>query len=290
MVGDDAHRHVALGVGAVSLARQLRNTLDRRLEDIGVVIGLLALQNHAQTLEAHARIDIAGRQRLQRAVGLAVELHEDEVPDLDHLRMARIDHLAARLGGDLRLIAQVEMNLRAGTAGTRLTHLPEVVVLVTADDVVFGQELLPVVVSLLIEGHAVLLRAFENRGVHAVGRQFVDAAQQLPRPLDRLLLEVVAVRPVAQHLEHRVVIGVVAHLFEVVVLARHAQALLGIGRTRIFAGRVAQKDVLELVHARIGEHQRGVALHDHRRRRHDHMALALEEVEKGAANFIRFHI
>ena len=290
VVGDDAHRHVALGVGAVSLARQLRNTLDRRLEDIGVVIGLLALQNHAQTLEAHARIDIAGRQRLQRAVGLAVELHEDEVPDLDHLRMARIDHLAARLGGDLRLIAQVEMNLRAGTAGTRLTHLPEVVVLVAADDVVFGQELLPVVVSLLIEGHAVLLRAFENRGVHAVGRQFVDAAQQLPRPLDRLLLEVVAVRPVAQHLEHRVVIGVVAHLFEVVVLARHAQALLGIGRTRIFAGRIAQKDVLELVHARIGEHQRGVALHDHRRRRHDHMAFALEEVEKGAANFIRFHI
>ena len=60
--------------------------------------------------------------------------------------------------------------------------------------------------------------------------QSVHLGQQLPGPADRLLLEIVAERPVAQHLEHRVVVGVVADLLQVVVLARHAQALLRIGR------------------------------------------------------------
>ena len=244
------------------------------------------MQDHAQALEAHARIDVARRKLLQRTVGLAVELHEDEVPDLDHLRMAHVDHLAARLQGDFRLVAQVEVNLRTGTAGTRLAHLPEVVVLVAADDVVLGQELFPVVVSLLVERHAVLLRALEHRGVHPLGGQLIHVVQQPPGPLDRLLLEVVAVGPVAQHFEHRMVVGVVSDLLQIVVLARNAQAFLRIGRTRIFAGSVAQEDVLELVHARVGEHQRGVALDNHRGRRHDSMPFRLEEVEKGLTNFI----
>ena len=82
------------------------------------------------------------------------------------------------------------------------------------------------------------------------------------------------------------VVGVVADLLQVVVLARNAQTFLRIGRTRILAGGVAQEDVLELVHARVGEHQRGVALDDHRGRRHDSMPFRLEEVEKGLTNFI----
>ena len=204
--------------------------------------------------------------------------------------MSRVDHLAARLGGNLRLVAQVEVNLRAGAAGTRLAHLPEVVVLVAADDVVLGQILAPVVVGLLVEGDAVLVGTLEDGGVHPLGGQVVDVVQQLPRPADGLLLEVVAVGPVAQHLEHGVVVGVVSDLLQVVVLARDAQTLLRIGRTGILAGGVAQEDVLELVHARIGEHEGGVVLDDHGRRRHDGVTLACEEVQKCLADFVRFHI
>ncbi len=203
--------------------------------------------------------------------------------------MARVDHLAAGLRGDLRLVAQVVVDLGAGAAGARLAHLPEVVVLVAADDVVGGQELQPVVVGLLVEGHAVLLRTLEDGGVHAIGRELVDVVQQLPGPLDGLALEVVAVGPVAQHLEHGVVVGVVAHLLQVVVLARDAQTLLRVGRAGVFARCVAQENILELVHARVGEHERGVALDDHRGRGHDRVLLRCEEVEKGPANFIRFH-
>ena len=162
--------------------------------------------------------------------------------------------------------------------------------LVAADDVIRRQEPRPHVVGLRIEGHAVLLRSLEDGGVHPLGRQFVDLGQQLPRPFDRLPLEVIAVGPVAQHLEHGVVVGVVPHLFQIVVLARYAQAFLCVGRPRIFARSVAQKDVLELVHARIGEHQRRIALDHHRSRGNDLVSLAPEKVQKGLANFIRFHI
>ena len=241
MVGDDAHGHVALLILAVALARERGDAADGGLEDVGVVVGFLALEDHAEALEAHARVDVARRQLLERAVGLAVELHEDQVPDLDDLGMARVDHLAAGLRGDLRLVAQVEVDLRAGAAGTRLAHLPEVVVLVAANDMVGGQELQPVVVGLLVEGHAVLLRTLEDGGVHAIGRELVDVVQQLPGPLDGLALEVVAVGPVAQHLEHGVVVGVVAHLLQVVVLARDAQTLLRVGARGYLRGALPRK-------------------------------------------------
>ncbi len=290
MVGDDAHGDVGLFIGPVLLAGQGGDTADGGLENVGIVIGLLALENHAQTLETHAGVDVARRQLLQRPVGLAVELHEDEVPDLDDLRMALVDHLAAGYGGDFGLVAEVEVDFGTRPARTRLAHLPEIVVPVAADDVVLGQETPPIIVGLLVERHAVLLRTLEHGGVHTLGGQLIDVVQKLPRPLDGLLLEIIAVRPVAEHLEHGVVVGIVAHLLQVVVLAGDTQALLRIGRPRKLAGSVAEENILELVHTRVGEHQRRVALDDHRRRGDDGMALALEKIEKSLTDFYRFHI
>ena len=136
----DAHGDVALLVLAVTFAGHGGYALDRRLEHVGIVIRFFALQDHAQTLEAHTRIHMLGGQRLQLAARLAVELHEHEVPNLDHQMMARVDHVTARDRGDIGLVTQIEVDLAARTAGTRLAHLPEVVVLVAADDVVLGQK------------------------------------------------------------------------------------------------------------------------------------------------------
>ena len=45
-------------------------------------VSAAGLQDGHQALEAHPRVDTLGGQRPQLAAGLAVELHEDEVPHL----------------------------------------------------------------------------------------------------------------------------------------------------------------------------------------------------------------
>ena len=49
--------------------------------------------------------------------------------------------------------------------------------------------------------------------------------EQLPGPVDGVGLEVVPEAPIAQHLEERVVVHVLAHVVQVVVLAARADAL-----------------------------------------------------------------
>ena len=63
-----------------------------------------------------------------------------------------------------------------------------------------------------------------------------DFREQFPRPGDRFLLEVVAEGPVAEHLEEGVVVGVLADVVEVVVLAAGADALLRVGGPLVGGG------------------------------------------------------
>jgi hypothetical protein len=80
--------------------------------------------------------------------------------------------------------------------------------------------------------------------------------------------------------------GRVADVLEVVVLAAGPHATLRRDRAVIAALVHAEKDVLELHHARIGEKQgRVVARHEGRTR--DHFVAALgEEVQEGLAQLI----
>ena len=289
VVGDYTHRNVALLIYAILLAAHICQALDRRLEYIGIVVRLLTLQNHTQTLEAHTRINVVLRQRLQRTVSLAVELHKYVVPDLDYLRVILIDHLTTGDQCDLSLVAQVEVNLATRTARTGITHLPEVILLVTANDMIGGQETQPEIVSLLIERHTVLLRALEYGCIHTLLRQFVHLSQQLPSPLDSLFLEIVAKRPVTEHLEHRVVIGIVTYLLQVVMLTRNAKALLRIANAGCLDRGITQKHILELVHTCIGEHQRRIILYNHRCRGHYDVTFTLEKFKKGLSDFVAFH-
>ncbi len=110
--------------------------------------------------------------------------------------------------------------------------------------------------------------------------------QQLPGERDRPLLEVVAEREVAEHLEERVVARGVADIVEVVVLAAGAHALLRDCRAHVGARLLAGEHVLELHHAGVGEHQRRVVARHERGRRHHLVAVLLEEVEKRAADVV----
>ena len=138
--------------------------------------------------------------------------------------------------------------------------------------------LLPERGSLVIAAEAFSLRAFKHCGIETFGVKTEDIHKEFPRPVDCFLLEVVAKRPVAEHLEHGVVICVEAHLLKVVVFSADTQTLLAVGDAGPLRGLVAEYDVLELVHAGVGEHKRGVILDHHRGRGDNLMAFALEEL------------
>ena len=80
-------------------------------------------------------------------------------------------------------------------------------------------------------------------------------------------------------------IGVVAHFLKVVVLAADAQTLLRVGNTPPLGVLVAQDNILELVHTRIGKHERGVILDNHGSRRHDMVAMLLKIALESLSNF-----
>ena len=82
---------------------------------------------------------------------------------------------------------------------------------------------------------------------------------------------------------------VAAHDVEVVVLTGHTEALLAVAYALPTLRIVAKEDGLELVHARVREHERRVVMRNHRRRTHKEMALGFEELDKGFAHLRRSH-
>lgn len=118
-----------------------------------------------------------------------------------------------------------------------------------------------------------------------IGRQrSTNLREKLPGPSDGILLEVVPKGPVPEHLEEGMVVGVLAHVVEVVVLPAGADALLGVaGAAQAAERRVrrrrAEEDRLVLVHPGVGEQQRGVVDGDHRTRRPPRVPLGLEEAD-----------
>ena len=254
--------------------------VDRR-EEVRVVVGRDLLEDAGQALEAHPGIDTGERQR-DAAVGLLVELHEHEVPDLEPARAGlAVVRDALRPLGELR--AAVEMDLAARPARAGLGHPPEVLVVALVDVAParhpLGREadlVAPDVPGDLVVG--------VGRGREPVGRDPELPGQQIPGEVDRLALEVVAERPVAEHLEEGVVAGRPPDLLEVVVLARHPQAALVVDRPRVGARLRPDQDVLELDHPRVGEEERRVAGRDEAGARHGGVPALGEELDEPAAD------
>ena len=81
-----------------------------------------------------------------------------------------------------------------------------------------------------------------------------DIRTQLPGPLNRLLLEVIAEGKVAEHLKKRVMPRRAAHVLDVV----GANALLATGSPRRWPLLLPEEDRLERQHPRNGEQHRGI--------------------------------
>ena len=103
MVYYHAHGNVGLLALAIGDAGLLTQSLDDGLEDVGIIVGLLALDGTHQTFESHTSINNIHAKRFQMAVSLTLVLHEHDVPYLDDLRVVLVykftsGHLCLLLG------------------------------------------------------------------------------------------------------------------------------------------------------------------------------------------------
>src|SRR5207244_6537741 len=94
---------------------------------------------------------------------------------------------------------------------------------------------------------------------------------------------------VAGHLEEGLMARGVADVLEIVVLAAGAQATLRGRCALVRALLLAEKDILELHHARVDEEQRRIVCRHERARGHDAVALRTEILEKARANLAGLH-
>ena len=278
MVGN----HTQTLVAQIFFTSFTRRRGDQFFKQVDLVVAVHMLENRGQPLQSHAGVHAGRGQRLDRAVALHVELHEHVVPDLDVAVTVGVGRPWRTARNAWAVIVE---NFAARAAGAGVGHHPEIVgrvfgALVVADThhTLRRQADLfrPDVVGLVIVD--------VHRGPQFVGRQLVDLGQQFPRPLERLALEVVAKTPVAQHLEKGVMARGVTDVFQVVVFTAGTQAGLNRGSAHIGAFVGAQEHVLELHHARVGEHQCRVVARHQRAGRDDRMALGRKEVEEGFAN------
>ena len=160
MVGYYAHGDILLFVFTVFNSRHFGNGLDHRLEYIRIVIGGFSLQCHTQTFETHTCIDYFCRKRFETAIRFAVVLHEYEIPYFDYLRMIVVYEIATG-----NFCTFFDMDFRARTARTGITHFPEVIMLVSIDDVIFRQELFPIRSCLIVALQSFFGAAFEYGGI-----------------------------------------------------------------------------------------------------------------------------
>ena len=130
VVGQHAQRDVGRRVGSVGGADDGRRRVDERHEQVGVEDRIDTLEDGQVPLEAGAGVDVLARQVGEDAGGVAVVLHEDEVPDLDEAVAAAVLGAAVVAEG----LALVEEDLRVRAAGAGLAHGPEVVLVAHALD------------------------------------------------------------------------------------------------------------------------------------------------------------
>ena len=246
-----------------------------------------ALQHGGDTLQPHAGVDRRLGQRMHDPGFVAVELHEDVVPDFDETVAVFVRRSR---GAAPVLFAVIVENFGARAARSRIAHHPEIVgsvagalVVADADDALdrHADLLGPDVVGFVVLG-------IDGDRQLVLG-QLVDFGQQLPGVLDGVALEVVAEAEVAEHLEEGVVTRGVADVFEVVVLAAGAHAFLRSRRAGVRPLVETEENVLELVHPGVGEQQGRVLVRHQRTGGNDLVALGGEEVEELLADFGAFH-
>ncbi|MNK89837.1 hypothetical protein D3C87_1098610 [compost metagenome] len=267
----------------------LGRSAQQALEQVDFIVRVNVLQHGTDPLQAHAGIHRRRWQRMQHAIGGAVELHEHVVPDLD-VTVAVFFRRARWAAPDV--VAVIVENLGAWAARAGIAHGPEVVggvrrALVVADaHHALGRNpdfLGPDVVRLVIAGVDGDPELFLRQVQPLVG------SQEVPGVADGITLEIITEAEVTQHFEEGVVTSGITDVFQVVVLAAGAHAFLAADGAGVRALFLAQEAVLELVHPRVSEQQGWVVARNQRAGGYTGVALLFEEAKEGFTDFCAFH-
>ena len=222
------------------------------------------LEHREDALEARTGVDRLLRQIAQLACGIAVVLHEDEVPDLDEPLLAAVGRPTVGAVGR----ALVVVDLRARSTGSGLPHPPEVVLTEALDP--FGRhtdEVTPDGCRLII--------AVVDGDPEPVSLEPERLRQQGPCHLDGTFLEVVPEAEVPEHLEERAVSCGGADDVDI----HRPEALLHRCRTRERRLLLAHEVRLERHHASDREQDARI-VRDQACRRDDRVVALSEEVQK----------
>ncbi len=111
-------------------------------------------------------------------------------------------------------------------------------------------------------------------------------SDQVPGEADGFVFEIVAEREIAQHFKESMVTRRIADIVQIVVLPAGANAFLR-GRGAIIGAMFKTgEDILELHHARIGEHERRIVTRNERARWNDLMPVLAEIIEECGPNLV----
>ena len=282
VVGEDAVRLRRARVSVPGDAALLLDPGHDRLVAVGLVHRPVrhVLQDRRGALEAQAGVDVLLRERRQRPVRVQLVLHEDEVPELEEAVAARAGRRAVGLAAAV-LLAPVPVDLGVRPAWPGAADRPEVLAARQRDDALGRHpDRLPEAARGPVLAKAELRVAGMHRGPDARPVELQALADERRRELDRALLEVVAEREVAEHLEEGQVVAVEPDLVDV----RRAEALLRRRRARRGRLLAAEEERHLRLHPGRRQQRRVVAgARDQRPRRQPLMAVLLEVREVALA-------
>src|SRR5690348_17088198 len=147
MVGDDPVR--GDGLLARPMPEGRRSGFDQMAEKIGLEDAVDALEDGGHSLQSHAGVDRGTRQWHALLLRHLVELHEDEVPELQEA-IAVLLRAARRPTPDM--LAAIDEDLGARAARPGVAHRPEIVRGRNPDDAIVREAryLLPVPRRLIV--------------------------------------------------------------------------------------------------------------------------------------------
>ena len=237
-----------------------------RLVAVGVVDRVDLLQDPRRALEAHARVDVLLRQRRQRPVGVQLELHEDEVPELEEAVALAARRAVGPAAADAPRPSRSRSPSRARTArGRRPTRsCPRAAAGRSARGGMPDPSPSAATATSSSPSPSSGSPA-KTRHPDPVAVELHVLEDELPGELDRAVLEVLAEREVAEHLEERQVVAVEADLVDVgrpedfctVVSERRGRLLRGRGRTASAAASRPRSSSVERSSARGISERRG---------------------------------